>query len=125
MPSMCRSIAAWSPISIAWLWFSPARSRSGSRERDRPITPSRRVDPQDRSLGQFFQEEIAALLGLDVYIRLPESIPDSRLAKIEQPGLIARLTGFPIGSALATLNRRSHIRRARAGSELADDDQRI
>src|SRR5512142_3416530 len=35
----------------------------------------RRVDPRRRSLGQFFQDEIAAPLGLDVYIRLPESIP--------------------------------------------------
>jgi hypothetical protein len=36
------------------------------------------VDPH-RSLGQFFQDEIASVLGEDVYIRLPESI-DSRLA---------------------------------------------
>jgi CubicO group peptidase (beta-lactamase class C family) len=85
----------------------------------------RRVDPQHRSLGRFFQDEIAEPLGLDVYIRLPESIPDSRLAKIEQPSLIARLTGFPIVLVLASLNRRSHVRRALAGSELRHDDQRI
>ena len=36
----------------------------------------RRVDPQHRSLGQFFQDEIASPLGLDFYIRLPESIPE-------------------------------------------------
>jgi CubicO group peptidase (beta-lactamase class C family) len=35
----------------------------------------RRVDPQHRTLGQFFQDEIASPLGLDVYIRLPENIP--------------------------------------------------
>jgi CubicO group peptidase (beta-lactamase class C family) len=40
----------------------------------------RRVDPQRRSLGQFFQDEIASPLGLDFYIRLPEEIPNSRLA---------------------------------------------
>jgi CubicO group peptidase (beta-lactamase class C family) len=34
----------------------------------------RRVDPQHRSLGQFFQDEIASPLGLDVYIRLPEEV---------------------------------------------------
>ena len=62
----------------------------------------RRVDPQHRSLGQFFQDEIASPLELDVYIRLPESIPCSRLAKIEQPSLMARLLGFPVGLALAT-----------------------
>jgi CubicO group peptidase (beta-lactamase class C family) len=33
----------------------------------------RRVDPRHRTLGQFFQDEIATPLGLDVYIRLPES----------------------------------------------------
>jgi hypothetical protein len=32
-----------------------------------------RIDPRRRSLGQFFQDEIAAPLGLEVYIRLPES----------------------------------------------------
>src|SRR5512143_1417283 len=44
----------------------------------------RRVDPRHRSLGQFFQDEIASPLGLDFYIRLPESIPDSRLAILEK-----------------------------------------
>lgn len=38
----------------------------------------RRIDPQHRSLGQFFQEEIALPLKLDFYIRLPEEIPNSR-----------------------------------------------
>ncbi len=32
----------------------------------------RRVDPRHRTIGQYFQEEIAAPLGLDFYIRLPE-----------------------------------------------------
>ena len=45
----------------------------------------RRVDPQHRSLGQFFQDEIASPLGLDVYIRLPADIPNSRLATIAPP----------------------------------------
>ncbi len=44
----------------------------------------RRVDPQHRSLGQFFQDEIASPLGLDFYIRLPEEIPNSRLARVER-----------------------------------------
>jgi hypothetical protein len=47
-------------------------------------------------LGQFFQEVIASSLGIDFYVRLPESIPNSRLAKLEQPSLIARLLGLPI-----------------------------
>ena len=45
----------------------------------------RRVDPRHRSLGQFFQDEIASPLGLDVYIRLPEDIPNSRLATMAPP----------------------------------------
>ena len=46
----------------------------------------RRIDPRHRSLGQFFHDEIAAPLGLDVYIRLPEDIPESRLATMVRPG---------------------------------------
>jgi CubicO group peptidase (beta-lactamase class C family) len=42
----------------------------------------RRVDPQRRSLGRFFQEEIAAPLGLEFYIGLPASVPTARLAPI-------------------------------------------
>ena len=40
----------------------------------------RRVDPRHRSLGQFFQEEIATPLGEDVFIGLPSGIrmPGSR-----------------------------------------------
>ncbi|HVP21621.1 MAG TPA: serine hydrolase domain-containing protein [Anaerolineaceae bacterium] len=51
----------------------------------------RRVDPQQRSLGQFFQDEIASPLGLDFYIRLPESVPNSRLAKVQRANPFAML----------------------------------
>ena len=36
----------------------------------------RRVDPRHRTLGQFFQDEIATPLGEDFYIRLPEGDPE-------------------------------------------------
>jgi CubicO group peptidase (beta-lactamase class C family) len=85
----------------------------------------RRVDPQHRSLGQFFQDEIASPLGLDFYIRLPESIPNSRLATIARPSLMAMLLGFPIRFTLVAFNRRSNINRALRGSELPHDEQRI
>ena len=85
----------------------------------------RRIDPQRRSLGRFFQDEIAAPLGLDFYIRLPESIPDSRLAPLVDPGFAEMLFGLPVGMTLAVLNRRSNLRRALAGSELAHDGQRV
>jgi len=85
----------------------------------------RRIDPQHRSLGQFFQDEIATPLGLDVYIRLPEEIPNSRLATIAQPGLLDMLFGFPLRFTLEAFNRRSKIVRALRGSEFPHDEQRI
>jgi CubicO group peptidase (beta-lactamase class C family) len=42
----------------------------------------RHVDPQRRTLGRFFHEEIATPLGIDFYIGLPPEIPDERLAKL-------------------------------------------
>jgi CubicO group peptidase (beta-lactamase class C family) len=85
----------------------------------------RRVDPQHRSLGQFFQDEIASPLGLDFYIRLPESIPNSRLATIARPSPMTMLLGFPLRFMLVAFNRRSNINRALRGSELPHDEQRI
>jgi CubicO group peptidase (beta-lactamase class C family) len=85
----------------------------------------RRVDPQHRSLGQFFQDEIATPLGLDVYIRLPEAIPDSRLASMARPGLIEMVRGFGFRFTLKAMNRRSNIHRALVGSQLPHDEQRI
>jgi CubicO group peptidase (beta-lactamase class C family) len=85
----------------------------------------RRVDPRHRSLGQFFQDEIATPLGLDVYIRLPEVIPNSRLAALARPGLIRMLRGFGPRFALEALNRRSKISLALRGSELPVDERRV
>lgn len=85
----------------------------------------RRVDPHHRSLGQFFQDEIATPLGLDFYIRLPESIPNSRLATMARPSLLAMLRGFGIRFSLVAFNRRSNITRALMGSEFPHDEQRI
>ena len=72
----------------------------------------RRIDPQHRSLGRFFQDEIASPLGLDLYIRLPEEIQNARLAKIESATAFEMLLGFPIRLTLATLYPRSNIYRA-------------
>jgi CubicO group peptidase (beta-lactamase class C family) len=85
----------------------------------------RRIDPQHRSLGQFFQEEIAAPLGLDFYIRLPESIPDVRLAPLIDPGLTEMLFGFPLRMGLDLLRPHSKIRASLAGSEFPHDAQHI
>lgn len=47
----------------------------------------RRVDPQGRSIGVFFAEELAKPLNLDFYIGLPDSIPDDELAKVYYPSI--------------------------------------
>lgn len=72
----------------------------------------RRVDPRHRSLGRFFHEEIAEPLGLDVYIGLPEEVPNSRLAVIAPPGRLQMLFGFPFRFAWEAMNSHSNIYRA-------------
>ncbi len=85
----------------------------------------RRIDPQHRSLGQFFQDEIAVPLGLEVYIRLPKTVADSRLATISRPSMIEMLRGFGIRFTLEAMNHRSKIVRALEGSALPHDEQHI
>jgi len=88
----------------------------------------RRVDPQHRSLGRFFQDEIATPLGEDVYIRLPEAIPNSRLATLATPSPFKMLLDFPIHLTLDGMNRHSNIYRAlitNPGFAIAHDEQRV
>jgi CubicO group peptidase (beta-lactamase class C family) len=88
----------------------------------------RRLDPQRRSLGQFFQDEIAAPLGLDVYIRLPEGIGNERLAVMTSPGWLKRMFGFPLRFTLEAVNPRSSIYRAlvvNPGAGVCLDEQRV
>ena len=85
----------------------------------------RRVDPQHRSIGQFFQDEIATPLGLDVYLRLPEDVPNARLATIARPQPLDMLLGFPPRFVFEVMNPRSRIVRALKGSELPHDPQSI
>jgi CubicO group peptidase (beta-lactamase class C family) len=88
----------------------------------------RRVDPAHRSLGRFFQEEIATPLGEDVYIRLPEEIPDARLATLAPPGRLQMLTGFPLRFAFEAMNHHSNIYRAlviNPGTAVYQDEQRV
>jgi len=89
----------------------------------------RRVDPRHRSLGQFFQDEIATPLGEDLYIRLPEEIPNSRLATLAPPGRIEMLVGFrPLRLMVEGMNPRSNIYRAlvtNPGFAIAHDDQHV
>ena len=52
----------------------------------------RRVDPEQRSLGRFFQDEIASPLDLEFYIGLPLSVPDARIANVIP---VSKLRGLP------------------------------
>ncbi|RDE11391.1 MAG: EstA family serine hydrolase [Candidatus Thorarchaeota archaeon] len=86
----------------------------------------RRVDPKGRSLGRYFQDEIAAPLDLDFYIRLPEDIPNTRLATLKSPKFgISAMRSAPIGFILAVMNPRSAARRALVGTEFCLDENRI
>jgi CubicO group peptidase (beta-lactamase class C family) len=72
----------------------------------------RRIDPQHRSLGQFFQDELTTPLALDVYIRLPEEIPNARLASLAPPSRLDTLLGLPPRLVVDSINRRSIVYRA-------------
>jgi CubicO group peptidase (beta-lactamase class C family) len=85
----------------------------------------RRIDPQHRSLGRFFQDEISSPLGLDVYIRLPKHIANSRLATMTRPSWGEVLHGFPLRLAVAALYPRAKIVRALRGSEVPHDERRV
>jgi CubicO group peptidase (beta-lactamase class C family) len=85
----------------------------------------RRIDPRHRTLGHFFQDEIASPLGLDVYIRLPEAIPNSRLATLVRPTWIELFRGFPLRLAIDAMNPRSRISRALDGSGLPIHDRYV
>ncbi|ACG72806.1 beta-lactamase [Anaeromyxobacter sp. K] len=86
----------------------------------------RRVDPAHRTLGRFFQDELATPLGLDFYIRLPASIPDARLAPLRRSGRmpLRMLLTMPPALAIAGMNPRSRLRRALQGSELPERCER-
>lgn len=88
----------------------------------------RRIDPRHRGLGQFFHDEVAIPLGLDLYIRLPEDIPNERLATLSPPSAMAMLLGFPLRLTLDAMNRRSILYRAmrvNPGSGVYLDPERI
>ena len=71
----------------------------------------RRVDPEHRSLGRFFAEEVAAPLGLEFYFGLPPDIPRERVASIKGGGVVDALLhprGMP-APMLASFLRRSSL----------------
>lgn len=86
----------------------------------------RRVDPKHRSLGQFFQDEIATPLGLDFYIRLPEEIPNARLATLRQNKFgLSEIFTVPFSLFLAGMNPHSALHRVLMGSLFPLDKDRV
>jgi CubicO group peptidase (beta-lactamase class C family) len=55
----------------------------------------RHVDPLHRTLGRFFEDEIAAPLGIEFYIGLPSEIPDDRLATVKTLSVARALWALP------------------------------
>jgi CubicO group peptidase (beta-lactamase class C family) len=72
----------------------------------------RRIDPAHRSLGRFFAEQIATPLGLDFHLRLPESVPDARLAPLQPASRWQAMRSMPLSIVLAAMNRRSVLYRS-------------
>jgi CubicO group peptidase (beta-lactamase class C family) len=88
----------------------------------------RRIDPAHRTLGQVFDEEIARPLGVPFYIRVPDSIPDLRIAPLEPPSRWRQLAGMPFRFFLTAMNRRSVLYRsliANPGTQFYLDPQRV
>lgn len=55
----------------------------------------RHVDPAHRTLGRFFQQEVAAPLGIEFYIGLPPEISDERLATVKTLSIARALLALP------------------------------
>lgn len=51
----------------------------------------RRVDPHHRTIGRYFADEIAAPLGIEFYIGLPDDVPSDRVAVLQAPQYAARM----------------------------------
>jgi CubicO group peptidase (beta-lactamase class C family) len=67
----------------------------------------RRVDPDGRTLGRVFREDVAEPLGLDLHFGVPPSVEQRRLARIERGNLLRLVTGardMPPRMALAMAN---------------------
>jgi CubicO group peptidase (beta-lactamase class C family) len=51
----------------------------------------RRVDPLHRTIGRYFADEVAAPLGLEFHIGLPDDVPSSRVAVLQARHYTARM----------------------------------
>ena len=71
----------------------------------------RRVDPQHRTIGEYFQDEIATPLGIEFYIGLPDDVPDDRIAPVLgawfRTKMVLNISKLPSAFVMAFLNPRS------------------
>ena len=75
----------------------------------------RRTDPEHRTIGRFFADEVADPLGVEFYIGLPDDIPNDRLATFTGAGRVAaalHARQMPRRLLLSMLNPRSLTARA-------------
>jgi CubicO group peptidase (beta-lactamase class C family) len=75
----------------------------------------RRIDPQRRSLGAFFRDEVAAPLQVEFYIGLPRHIDEQRLARTKgyhRLMLLWHLGELPLGMVLSGMWPQSLVARS-------------
>ncbi len=76
----------------------------------------RRVDPKHRTIGRFFADELAAPLGLEFFIGLPDSVDRGRIARLLGDHYAVRMIGnlhkLPAAFVLGFLNPFSVTKRA-------------
>jgi CubicO group peptidase (beta-lactamase class C family) len=75
----------------------------------------RRTDPRHRSLGTFFQDEIARPLGVEFHIGLPASVPEDQLAVVQgfsRVAMLGHLNKLPPRMVLAGLWPQSLVARS-------------
>jgi CubicO group peptidase (beta-lactamase class C family) len=80
-----------------------------------------RIDPEHRSLGRFFAEEVAQPLGLEFYFGLPPDIPPERVAPIKGGGILDALLhprGMPAAMLAAFMRPSSLTSRVFANPKL-------
>lgn len=88
----------------------------------------RRVDPHQRTLGQVFAEEIAGPLGLEFYIRLPDTVPNERLAPLIHASPLRMIAGLPLSLVPDVVNPRSVLFRSvmtNPGTNVPTDPDRV
>ncbi len=85
-----------------------------------------RVDPQGRTLGRFFAEEVAGPLQAEFHIGVPDEVPDERIATIhafKPPEMLLNLGKMPRQVLVGMLNPRSVLSRSmRCFPELMQPD---